>query len=334
MKQEMLFTLIPLAMLAVILQFTPLFTRRGIFFSATVDPDFPQSDDGRRLLRSYRLQAALWTLLAGALAALLVPQHPAYGVLLPVFLLVLGVAFSYCIKFRQVHAQYGVRRPEVRETSLSTAQPDGKIVTWLTVIPFLTIAAVALYLHAHWNQLPAQFPVHWGPDGQPNRWSNRDFMGVYGPLLMAAFMNLFLLVFAWALLLFSRKTTMRYVTVRVLQAVMYPVTFTFCMVVLMPLLTLPMWLIPSVMLVFVAGVIYWGYRKITAPAALGEIPEPQSDSYWKAGFFYYNPNDPAIFVSKRVGIGYTMNFANKISWLVLVGILLIALWPAIFASHK
>jgi uncharacterized membrane protein len=34
-------------------------------------------------------------------------------------------------------------------------------------------------------------------------------------------------------------------------------------------------------------------------------------------------------VSKRVGIGYTMNFANKISWVVLVGILLMALLPVL-----
>ena len=50
--------------------------------------------------------------------------------------------------------------------------------------------------------------------------------------------------------------------------------------------------------------------------------------------FYYNPDDPAIFVSKRVGIGYTMNFANKMSWLVMAGILLIALLPALLRKIK
>ena len=64
------------------------------------------------------------------------------------------------------------------------------------------------------------------------------------------------------------------------------------------------------------------------------VPEPQSDSYWKAGMFYYNPDDPAIFVSKRVGIGYTMNFANKVSWLVMLGILLMALLPALLLKAK
>ena len=78
----------------------------------------------------------------------------------------------------------------------------------------------------------------------------------------------------------------------------------------------------------------WSIPKITAPAATDVVPEPQSDSYWKAGMFYYNPDDPAIFVSKRVGIGYTMNFANKMSWLVMLGILLIALLPALLLKTK
>jgi uncharacterized membrane protein len=33
--------------------------------------------------------------------------------------------------------------------------------------------------------------------------------------------------------------------------------------------------------------------------------------------FYYNPNDPAVFVSPRVGIGCTMNLASKWAWVFL-----------------
>jgi uncharacterized membrane protein len=49
----------------------------------------------------------------------------------------------------------------------------------------------------------------------------------------------------------------------------------------------------------------------------------QEDNYWKAGIFYYNPEDPALFVSKRIGIGWTVNFAHPISWIIILAILLI-----------
>jgi len=329
MKLEILFIVLPLALVAIIFQFVPLLTRRGIFFSATVDPEFPQSADGRRLLRSYRLQAALWTVLTFALAALSATTRPAFGASLPVLLLVAGIGFSYWLKFREVHERYGLRRPEVREASLSPAEETASIRPWLVIPPFVAIAAAAFYLNAHWSQIPHQFPVHWGVNGQPNRWASRDFAGVYGPLLTATIMDLLCLGFAWALLRMSRKSMMRYVTVRMLEVLLYPLTLTFVVVSLLPLMRIPLWLAAVVLFAFIAGIFFWSYRKITAPSGLDEVPEPQNDSYWKAGVFYYNPHDPAIFVSKRVGIGYTVNFANKMSWVVLVGILLIALLPAL-----
>ena len=176
--------------------------------------------------------------------------------------------------------------------------------------PFLAIAAAAYFLNTHWSQIPPQFPVHWGVNGEPNRWASRDFAGVYGSLLIGTAINLFFLAFAWVLVRISRKTAMRYVTIRMLQVMLYPVTFSFVFAALLPLLQIPTstipvvtLLIPAVTLLFTGALAYWSYQKIRMPAVSGEVPEPQSDSYWKLGFFYWNPQDPAIFVSKRVGIG-------------------------------
>ena len=45
------------------------------------------------------------------------------------------------------------------------------------------------------------------------------------------------------------------------------------------------------------------------------------DSYWKFGILYYNPEDPSIFIEKRFGIGWTINFGRKASWFILLGFL-------------
>jgi uncharacterized membrane protein len=326
--------LIPLLIMGVIFQFTPLLTRRGIFFSATVDPEFPKSDDGRRLLGSYRLQAALWTIVAVGLGLLMASANPALMMVLPLLLLLVGSMFSYWLKFREVHRNFGKRARDIRYAEL-TPQPEQQTFSlWLCAPPFVWLAGVALYLQSQWYRLPERFPVHWGADGQPNGWATRSFQGVYGPLLLAAFMDVFFLLFAKALLRVSRNTAMRHVTITILLLIMYPVSFTFGMVGLLPLTSFPMWLIPGVTLAFVAVLIVWAAVKIRSPAVRDIVPEPQSDSYWKAGMFYFNPDDPAIFVSKRVGIGYTMNFANKMSWLVMVGILLIALLPALLLKAR
>ncbi len=42
---------------------------------------------------------------------------------------------------------------------------------------------------------------------------------------------------------------------------------------------------------------------------------------WR-GPFYYNPKDPRVFVPKFTKwMGYTLNFANPYSWLVLVALI-------------
>lgn len=39
---------------------------------------------------------------------------------------------------------------------------------------------------------------------------------------------------------------------------------------------------------------------------------------WKWGIFYYNPNDPTIWVEKRNGLGWTLNFAHSKSWFIIL----------------
>lgn len=48
---------------------------------------------------------------------------------------------------------------------------------------------------------------------------------------------------------------------------------------------------------------------------------PQDERHWRAGgLFYYNPDDAALFVDKRYGLGWTMNIARPMSWAILIGI--------------
>ena len=49
------------------------------------------------------------------------------------------------------------------------------------------------------------------------------------------------------------------------------------------------------------------------------------DRYWYGGFFYNNPDDPALFVPKRYGMGWTVNFGNPKGRLFFIGTLLIPL---------
>lgn len=51
--------------------------------------------------------------------------------------------------------------------------------------------------------------------------------------------------------------------------------------------------------------------------------EEEDDKWILGGLIYYNPDDPAIFVEKRVGVGTTMNFANN--WVKLIFLVVLLL---------
>jgi uncharacterized membrane protein len=59
---------------------------------------------------------------------------------------------------------------------------------------------------------------------------------------------------------------------------------------------------------------------------------PTPESFWKAGIFYSNRDDPSLFVRKRLGIGYTLNFGNPWSWAILAVIILLVAAPILLAG--
>ena len=67
---------------------------------------------------------------------------------------------------------------------------------------------------------------------------------------------------------------------------------------------------------FVLAMLVWAYRSNSDP----DTPmEATPDECWTLGGIYKNPSDPAIFVQKQVGFGYTINFGNVWSYVVLGG---------------
>ena len=56
------------------------------------------------------------------------------------------------------------------------------------------------------------------------------------------------------------------------------------------------------------------------------------DRYWSAGFLYTNPDDPALFVPKRYGLGWTLNFGHPQAKLLLIVLLLLVLLPPLVVA--
>jgi len=60
----------------------------------------------------------------------------------------------------------------------------------------------------------------------------------------------------------------------------------------------------------------------------------QNYKYWRAGVIYNNPNDPNIWVKKRVGLGWTLNFAHSASYFIIGFFLVVSAGVVAFAIFK
>ena len=90
-------------------------------------------------------------------------------------------------------------------------------------------------------------------------------------------------------------------------------------------------LLIGVLLLAVVLILFWHpQRSPTKRSTLADRRRTDAvfhydDRYWYAGVFYTNPDDPALFVPKRFGLGWTLNFGHPQAKLVLIGILLLML---------
>ncbi len=291
----------------------PHFSPRRYCFGITVPLEFRATDAARAALHRYHWQVALSIGVAALAVLYLTPQSPALvATVMPLLPFVAGMV-AYLDERRRIRAA-------VQAAPSSTPAPGGghHLPPWLgwALPPFALPLAAALYLQAHWDRIPERFPIHWGADGQPNGWAHRTAGGVYGPLLFVAGVMLLMLLLGLAMYYGSRHSPQMLAVLKILIGSTYFLGFVFTGVGLTPLVSTP----PTVFLVavplFVIALLVYCIRCAANPAMPAEATP---DECWTLGSIYCNPRDPAIFVQKRIGFGYTFNFGHRLSWVILGG---------------
>lgn len=64
------------------------------------------------------------------------------------------------------------------------------------------------------------------------------------------------------------------------------------------------------------------------------LPVGQSEDHWKWGMIYVNPEDPRIWLPKRIGLGWTLNFGRPMGWLMLLLMLALPLGIVLLVSAR
>ncbi|WP_407271239.1 DUF1648 domain-containing protein [Radiobacillus sp. PE A8.2] len=286
------------------------------------------------------------------------------GTIIPFIILIIGLSLYFYFHYKMTKLKrsqqwYGTIN-QVHYADLKVRSRDEMLASFVHLIPIImTVALMALTILS-FDRLPSQIPTHWGPDGQPDAFTEKSWMSVINlPILLLVMQLMF-----FGINVFTKRSGIKInagnitsSTLRQLRLRKYTSWFLFVtnilitilfsliqlqllyenllsesLIMLFPLVFLVLILAGAVGLAVKVGSVdsdLEGKALVHQDATVEGIDE---DQYWKGGLIYFNSNDPSIFVEKRFGIGWTLNFANPIGYFVLIGPVVLILILSFMAS--
>ena len=316
-------------LLAATMHAVPWISRRERLFGATVTDPVRVARQRVKLIRQYQLRQLPWTTAALAGVVLRGASHPSWLAGLMLMLLIAGTT-NLWHAFDHVPKVAGADRIRIVDLELSVEPSGGSWLVPLLLLPLVPLASTGAWLYAHWAQIPQRLPVHWNLQGEPNRWVERTPAAVYAPLAIGAAAVLTIVALTLAVRWGGRRSAWSPAVMTLVLIVSSMVGGVFTMLGLLPLHSFfPAQIVGFVgammgALVVTIVITLRRTRRVTAPP--GEITP---DTCWHGGIFYYNPGDPALLVEKRVGVGWTFNFANPLAWVLIALLVLVPLSIAV-----
>lgn len=215
---------------------------------------------------------------------------------------------------------------------------------WCQGANVLLLAASGLWYSVRIDALPPSIPVHWSATG-PNRWGSKEELWLF---LGAMALNVALTwLFAWVINRGKERDlsaldedlgeaareiihAQKRLGVRMLESMflltngglagMWWVAATAAETGDVNLVNRGVLGLLGLVVVAVVVPLAVGLRRgVRNQERLAELLPADAEDRWIAGgAIYYAPDDPRLWVAKRIGLGWTLNFARPASWWILL----------------
>ncbi|SMC80740.1 DUF5808 domain-containing protein [Papillibacter cinnamivorans] len=213
------------------------------------------------------------------------------------------------------------------ETSVSEKEAVVS-AAWLLLLLPVPVVTLALTLWGY-DFLPDLLPTHYGFSGA-DAWTPKSWGTALMPVILQVGIGLLMLVCAY----FTRRApasvrgnpeaapgSIRYRRFMVLTLILLGIVteLTFLIVTVgffrsVPAICFNLSLVLCLALTVLIFVFYYRFVRVRKPSG----PIFDDDAKWVLGMFYFSPSDPSLFVEKRSGIGYTVNFARPGAWAIMI----------------
>lgn len=242
----------------------------------------------------------------------------------------------------------GRKQVAVAETALRT-RPEP--FPWAWALPAVAIVIGTALLGAlRYSHMPDRLVWHYDGSGHPTSYTDKTFASAFALVGVQIAATALQLTLTWVT--FRSKTSLdaqdphaaerqrRFIAAmaRCLLGLTAAIDVTLFFAALamwdvvgstgwFPVLLLTPTVLATIALIAVAVRLGQGGSRIRFEGQGDDGTGPQNavnrddDRLWKAGVFYFNRDDPAVWVQKRFGVGWTVNFAQPAALVFLTGLL-------------
>ncbi len=340
--------LVPLTGIIMIL--TPFLMRKNECFTVTVPATALHDGYLRGLKRNYAAIMLVITALLTAATFMLAAVNNDVGTVLLLVVGVLGIClagyflmlhYRHKVRLYKAEQHWEARQQESAALIGGESIPQAVSLKWdLLYIPILIITFVIGAVG--YANMPDQIPTHAGFDGSVTTYTEKSWFVVFSPVLVQAIIAGSFIFGHWGITRSKRSIDPSAPATSALAYGMFAHAQSLYLVIgglmLCALLaTLPLTfmgimslaqmalivIIGAMVLVFgsiVISLVYGqGGSRVFARMQDSDVILADEDKYWKLGIIYFNPEDPSLFLPKRFGIGWTVNFARPGVWAIMVG---------------
>jgi uncharacterized membrane protein len=342
----------------------PRISRRGLLFGVYVGEEVSQGEEARRITRTWYRGMLAWIIASAALAAVAELYFNSLdGSLLAFFLFPIGFFVEYLRAYSRAGRLSTAGAPSAAAAMIASEPSAPPLLPYLAVgLGLIGGVGAILYTWSFFGQLPARIPTHFGLTGTPDAWKPRTFLTV----MLTPIMSLIMGVGLGGIALLTgrakrairsgdegvsfeaqqrfRKAMANYLAILSLltTGMMTLLSISSVRVAMQRAAALPpvfMILAAAVLIAGLGGGFYiavkygQGGSRLERSAANAPLTNGLADNrLWVLGMFYVNRDDPSIFVERRFGLGYTINFGNPKALALVFGFIGIILFVVILAA--
>lgn len=272
--------------------------------------------------------------------------------------LFLSIAYYFIMhtrmkKLKEERSWYSDKN-EVRVVDLKFHEKLQLLPKMAFIVPMVVTIGLIVYTIMKYPQMPELIPTHWGPTGEADAFSKKNyFTAISLPLILLVVQGMFLFT-SEGIKLSGTSISPRNKKTSVKQQLAFRKYSSWLSFVMSVGITLMMGYFQLqtihpeiassiVMLVLPLGFLVLAFASVAIfTIKIGQggsrikvvedeaevnrhITSVDDDQFWKGGIFYINKDDPSIFVEKRFGVGWSINFARPLAWLFILGPILLIL---------